>query len=36
MKGFWHKDGTRAVMASLIAILLGLAAGSLLILIVGL
>ncbi len=32
----WHKDGTRSVMASLISILIGLVAGSVLILIVGL
>ena len=32
MKEFWHKDGTRSVIASLISILIGLGAGSLLIL----
>jgi len=36
LKQFWHKDGTRSVMASLLSILIGLAAGSVLILIVGL
>ncbi len=36
LKQFWHKDGTRSVMASLISILIGLLAGSLLILAVGL
>lgn len=36
MKDFWHKSGTRSVIASLISILIGLGAGSLLILIVGL
>ena len=36
MKEFWHKDGTRSVIASLISILIGLGAGSLLIFIVGL
>lgn len=33
---FWHKDGTRSVMASLLSIFIGLVAGSLLIFIVGL
>ena len=32
---FWQKDGTRSVLASLISILIGLAAGSLVILVVG-
>lgn len=36
LKQFWHKDGTRSVMASLLSILIGLTAGSILILIVGL
>ena len=36
LKQFWHKDGTRSVMASLLSILIGLLAGSVLILIVGL
>lgn len=36
MKEFWRKDGTRSVLASLISILIGLGAGSLLIFIVGL
>jgi len=36
LKQFWHKDGTRSVMASLLSILIGLLAGSLLILVVGL
>lgn len=35
LKEFWHKDGTRSVMASLLSILIGLAAGSVLIFIVG-
>ena len=35
LKQFWHKDGTRSVMASLLSILIGLAAGSVLILVVG-
>ena len=36
LNNFWHKDGTRSVMASLLSIIIGLAAGSVLILIVGL
>ena len=36
LKQFWQKDGTRSVMASLLSILIGLLAGSVLILIVGL
>ena len=32
----WHQDGTRSVMASVLSILVGLIAGSLIILIVGL
>ncbi len=36
IRQFWHKDGTRSVMASLLSILIGLLAGSVLILIVGL
>ena len=32
---FWQKEGTRSVLASLISILIGLVAGSVLILIVG-
>ena len=36
IRQFWNKNGTRSVMASLLSILIGLAAGSLLILIVGL
>ena len=36
LKQFWHKDGTRSVAASLLSILIGLLAGSVLILIVGL
>ncbi len=36
LKQFWHKDGTRSVMASLLSILIGLLAGSVLILVVGL
>lgn len=35
LKQFWHKDGTRSVMASLLSILIGLAAGSVLIFFVG-
>ena len=35
LKQFWHKDGTRSVMASLLSILIGLAAGSVLVFIVG-
>ena len=35
LRAFWHKDGTRSVMASLLSILIGLVAGSVLILIVG-
>ena len=31
----WHRDGTRSVLASLISILIGLAAGSLVILLIG-
>ena len=31
----WHRDGTRSVLASLISILIGLAAGSLIILLIG-
>ena len=33
---FWHKDGTRSVLASVLSILIGLVAGSVLILAVGL
>ena len=36
MKNFLQKEGTRSVLASLISILIGLVAGSVLILIVGL
>lgn len=36
MKNFLHKEGTRSVLASLISILIGLVAGSILILVVGL
>jgi len=36
LKQFWRKDGTRSVMASVLSILIGLTAGSLLVLIVGL
>ena len=36
LKQFWQKDGTRSVLASLLSILTGLLAGSVLILIVGL
>ena len=36
LKNFWHKPGTRSVAASLLSILIGLVAGSVLILIVGL
>ena len=36
MKNFLHKEGARSVLASLISILIGLVAGSVLILIVGL
>ncbi len=36
LRQFWHKDGTRSVMASLLSIIIGLAAGSVLILVVGL
>ena len=36
LKQFWHKDGTRSVMASLLSIFIGLLAGSVLILVVGL
>ncbi|MBR6568980.1 MAG: ABC transporter permease [Clostridia bacterium] len=36
LKQFWHKDGTRSVMASLLSIVIGLLAGSVLILVVGL
>ncbi|MDD6142531.1 MAG: ABC transporter permease [bacterium] len=36
LNNFWHKDGTRSVMASLLSIIIGLTAGSVLILIVGL
>jgi len=35
-ENFWHKNGTRSVMASLLSILIGLVAGSVLILVVGL
>lgn len=35
-ENFWQKDGTRSVMASVVSILIGLAAGSVLILVVGL
>ena len=35
-ESFWHKDGTRSVLASVLSILIGLVAGSVLILAVGL
>ena len=36
LKHFWHRDGTRSVLASLLSIFIGLLAGSVLILVVGL
>ena len=36
LKQFWHKDGTRSVMASLLSIIIGMLAGSVMIAIVGL
>ena len=36
LKHFWHRDGTRWVLASLLSIFIGLLAGSVLILVVGL
>ncbi len=36
LNSLWHKDGTRSVLSSLISILIGLAAGALVVLIVGL
>ena len=35
LSALWHRDGTRSVLASLISILIGLAAGSLIILLIG-
>ena len=35
LSAFWRKDGTRSVLASLLSILIGLAAGSLVILLIG-
>ena len=35
LSALWHRDGTRYVLASLISILIGLAAGSLIILLIG-
>ena len=34
LKQFWHKDGTRSVMASLLCILLGLAIGFVVLLVI--